>query len=282
MNLAEYDAHRRTVRTPSGDISYYDAGTGRTALFIHGVGTNGHLWRNVVGELSERRCVVPDLPLHGRTKARDGDFTIGSLATAIEEFCDALELTDIDLVANDTGGAVAQIVAARRPERLATFTLTNCDTIGNTPPEAFKSTIRLARSGALSILAPRLYKNTKRAALTFYGNVYEDVDAVPEDVIRSYLEPIAATRTAARRFGKLLASLNDDDLRAAEPALRELKVPTLIVWATADVFFAPEWAQRLRDTIPGTTDLIEIEGARLFFPEERPTDLVPHLRHHWK
>ena len=48
-----------------------------------------------------------------------------------------------------------------------------------------------------------------------------------------------------------------------------------------DAFFDVSWAYRLGDTIPGTTRVVTVEGARLFFPDERPMDLVPHLEQHW-
>jgi pimeloyl-ACP methyl ester carboxylesterase len=58
-------------------------------------------------------------------------------------------------------------------------------------------------------------------------------------------------------------------------------VPALVVWGTGDTFFDVAWAYWLRDTIPGTTRVVTVDGARLFFPEERPEDPVPHLRQHW-
>jgi pimeloyl-ACP methyl ester carboxylesterase len=79
----------------------------------------------------------------------------------------------------------------------------------------------------------------------------------------------------------LLTSLHARDLLAIEPALARLQVPTLIVWGTSDVFFRRKWAYWLRDTIPGATDVVEIDGARLFFPDERATELTAALRRHW-
>ncbi|MBO0730814.1 MAG: alpha/beta hydrolase, partial [Acidimicrobiaceae bacterium] len=57
--------------------------------------------------------------------------------------------------------------------------------------------------------------------------------------------------------------------------------PTLIVWGTGDVFFDLKWAYWLRDTIPGAHDVVEVAGAKVFFPHERPQDLAPHLRLFW-
>src|SRR5271165_23184 len=107
MQLQELDAHRHTVTTRSGEISYIDIGTGPTALFVHGISTNAHLWRNVIGELADqRRCIAVDLPLHGHSPVTaEQDLSIAALAAGLDDFCDALGLTGIDLVANDTGGA---------------------------------------------------------------------------------------------------------------------------------------------------------------------------------
>jgi pimeloyl-ACP methyl ester carboxylesterase len=80
----------------------------------------------------------------------------------------------------------------------------------------------------------------------------------------------------------MFASICARDLLAVEAALAELKVPTLIVWGTGDRFFHPKWAYWLRDTIPGATEVVELEGARLFFPDERAGELTACLRRHWQ
>jgi pimeloyl-ACP methyl ester carboxylesterase len=290
VQLTEFDAHRHSITTRSGEISYIDvgpAGTGPVALFVHGIATNARLWRNVIGALSgqrpdHRRCIAPDLPLHGHSPVTtDQDLSVAALAEGLEDFCDALGLTSIHLVANDTGGAIAQIFAARHPERLATLTFTNCDTAGNLPPEEFKPTVELARAGNLAPTAVALFADLDAAAKVAFGNSYEHLDRVDPAVIRSYLEPCFGSLERAREFERMLAAMDDADLVAVTPQLRELTVPTLIVWGTGDAFFDVSWAYRLRDTIPGTTRVVTVDGARLFFPDERPMDLVPHLEQHW-
>jgi pimeloyl-ACP methyl ester carboxylesterase len=295
MQLTELEAHRHSIATRSGEISYIDIGTGPVALFVHGIATNAYLWRNVIGALTtprptqrpiqrpiQRRCIAVDLPLHGRSPVTAGqDLSVAALAAGLEDFCDALGLTGIDLVANDTGGAIAQIFAARHPQRLATLTLTDCDTAGNLPPEEFKPTVELARAGNLAPTAVALFADLDAAAKVAFGAGYEHLDRVDPAVIRSYLEPCFATLERAREFERLLTALDEADLAAVTPQLRKLTVPTLLVWGTGDAFFDVSWAYWLRDTIPGTTGVVTVEGARLFFPDERPLDLVPHLEQHW-
>jgi len=283
VNLQTFDALRRTVETRSGPVSYVDVGVGPISLFVHGVGMNSFLWRNVIAGLGdERRCIALDLPLHGHTPARpDQDFSLPGLATVVEDFCDALDLHDIDLVGNDTGGAVCQVFAARFSHRLQSMVLTNCDTHDNLPPEEFQPTVDLAARGELAPTAVQLADTPELAREVVFASTYEHPERLSDDEVRAFLVPVVGTTEVGKQFERLLVSLRAEDLLAAEPALHRLSVPTLIVWGTADTFFELSWAYWLRDNIAGATGVVEIPGARLFFPDERAADLLPHLRHHW-
>ena len=282
--MERLDKHRSQVQTRSGPASYVDTGgPGRPALFVHGVGSSSYLWRHVIDQLDgQRRCVAFDLPLHGRTPAAAGqDFSLPGLARFLADGCEALELTDIDVVANDTGGAITQVFAAGHPERLHTLTLTNCEAHDNVPPKMLLPAVLLARMGLLAPLATRLARDIPRARKRLFGSVYQDIASLPEDIARAWLEPLAGTGASARQFQRLMTSLHARDLLAVEPALARLQVPTLIVWGTGDRTFRLKWAYWLRDTIPGATEVVEIDGARLFFPDERAGELTAALRQHW-
>jgi pimeloyl-ACP methyl ester carboxylesterase len=283
MTIIELKAHRHTITTPHGPVSCIDVGSGPVALFVHGLGTNALLWRHVIRAFADdRRCVAIDLPLHGRTPAAAGqDFSLSALAEVIEGVCETAGLQSVDLVAHDTGGAVAQVFAARHSRRLRSLCLTNCETHDNVPPEAFKPTADLAASGALAAGAEALLADPEAARALVFGSGYEDVTHLDLELLRSFLDPVLGTPERARQFERFILSLRSDDLLAAEPQLARLTVPTLIVWATQDAFFDLSWAYWLKSLIPGASEVIEIEGGRLFFPEERPADLIDALRKHW-
>ncbi len=281
--LEHLDKHRSQVHTRSGPASYIDTGgPGRAALFVHGIGTSSYLWRHVIDQFDgQRRCVAVDLPLHGQTPAAaDQDFSLPGLARFLADCCDALELTDVDLVANDTGGAISQVFAAGHPDRLHTLTLTNCEAHDNLPPKALLPAVFLARMGLFARIAPWLNRDIRRAR-RMAGSGYQDAANLPDDIVRAWQEPLLGCRESARQYQRLLTSLHARDLLAVEPALTRLRVPTLIVWGTGDMFFRPKWAYWLRDTIPGATDVVEIKGARLFFPDERAAEFTAALRRHW-
>jgi pimeloyl-ACP methyl ester carboxylesterase len=283
--MERFDKHRSQVRTQSGPVSYIDTGgPGRVALFVHGLATSSYLWRHVIDLLDgERRCVAADLPLHGQTPAAaDQDFSLPGFADFVADFCDALGLTDVDLVGNDTGGAICQALAAGHPGRLHTLTLTNCEAHNNLPPKVLLPAALLARTGLTARIMPRLLlRDISKGRKRMYGTGYQDVTNLPVDVARAWLEPLFGTAESARQNDRILPSLHARDLLAIEPALARLQVPTLIVWGTGDRFFPRKWAYWLRDTIPGAGEVVEIDGARLFFPDERAAEFTAALRRHW-
>jgi pimeloyl-ACP methyl ester carboxylesterase len=282
MSPAGFDDHRRSVALPSADLSYVDIGDGPPALFVHGIATNAHVWADLIFELADvRRCIAIDLPLHGDSPARpEQAMTIGGFADVVAEFCEHIVPAPVDLVAHDTGGAISQVLAAGHPELLRTLTLTNCETQDNVPPAAMAATVELARTGQLASVAPAIIADPA-ASRALYTPGYQDPDFLSDERVRCFLEPLIGTPHSAQRFQELIAALGPAELLASEPALRDLDVPTLILWGSEDQFFALKWAYWLQGTIPGAREVIEVADAKLFFAHERAAELAPHIRRHW-
>ncbi|HEX3513447.1 MAG TPA: alpha/beta hydrolase [Trebonia sp.] len=281
MDVTTFTAHRRSLDTPAGEIAYTELGAGPVALFVHGLGTNGVLWRHVIENLRDTsRCIAIDLPLHGGTPGRD-DLSVTALAQVVADLCDGLGLAQVDLVGNDTGGAIAQIFAARHPDRIRSFTLTNCDCEGNFPPAEFVPVVELAQQGMLAAGLAAIAADPAAWPASPLGAGFEHPELVPEDVWRSYVAVLGDTTERARDFERMVAALVPAEMDAVSQPLRALDAPTLLVWGTGDATFGVKWAYHLRDLIPGAREVVEVDGAKIFFPEERPDDLIPHLRRHW-
>lgn len=287
MNLDEFNAHRKQVETGFGAFAYAEVGEGPPAVFVHGVFVSGYMWRHVMDALrGERRCIAYNLPGHGGSRvAPDQDLSLPAQAEMLEAFCEALGLSDIDLVANDTGGAVAQIFAVRRPDLLRTLTLTNCEVHEVVPsPDPLPNLIvGMAERGELAPLLASQGRDPEFAQGDLgLGVGFEHPERLTAEDISGYLEPHFSSVENAREIERTLLSLAPEHLMAIEPELRGFEVPTLIVWGTGDRFFELRWAHWLRDTIPGAGEVVEIEGGKLFWPGERAAELVPHLRKHWE
>jgi len=276
-------AHR-SVPTASGRIGYVEEGAGPVALFVHGVLLNGHLWRHQLKHLSDiRRCIAVDLLAHGETEiAPDQDVSVTANARMLGEFLDALGIGQVDLVGNDSGGGIAQIFAASRPERVRSLTLTDCDAHDNWPPEAFKPFLAMAAAGGLrgTLDAMLSDKGVYRSPQAL-GPAYEHPESLADESIEAYLRPLVRTEQRTRDLQRFLAAFDNRHTTAVEARLKTLKAPTLIVWGTDDVYFDVKWSRWLADTIPGTTRRVELQGARIFFPEERWEELNQELRAHW-
>lgn len=219
MNLERFDQLRATISTSAGEIAYVDAGEGPTAVFLHGVFTSSYLWRNVITELAdERRCIALDLPCHGRTRIKpDHGLALPDQAEVLTLFCDILDLDAIDLVANDTGGAIAQVFAVNHPGRLSTLVLTNCDVHEELPPKAFRPTVEAASKGQLAPAIMRMAKDPGaiRSAL---ARCYEHAELLPDEVVLEYFVPFS-THEGARELERAMTSLKAADLIAIEPQL---------------------------------------------------------------
>lgn len=274
-----------TVTTPAGDVAYVEVGEGPPALFVHGVFVNSGLWREVMPELADRRrCIAVDLPAHGRTPApTTADHRLGAMAEWLDGACDALGLDAVDLVGNDTGGALCQVFAARYPQRMRSLVLTNCDTQGTFPPEAFAGAVELARQGQLVPVLRAVLDDIDIARTPAgLGAAFERPESITEDTVQRYLGPLFEDEARVRAVEGYVANMDATDLRAAEAGLRALDVPALLVWGTGDVFFDVKWAYWLRELLPGAETVVEVPGGALFFPDERPAELVEPLRRFWR
>jgi pimeloyl-ACP methyl ester carboxylesterase len=272
-----------SVETSSGRISYASAGTGPVALFVHGVVLNKHLWRHQLADLSDiRRCIAVDLLAHGDTDiVPDQDVSVTANAKMLKDVLDVMKTNQVDLVGNDSGGGIAQIFAALNPDRVRTLTLTNCDTHDNWPPEAFKPFVDMVKAGGLrDTLNAMLADKTIFRSPGALGPAYERPETVTDEDIETYLRPLVRSEQRTCALQRFVEAFDNKHTRVIEPQLRELQAPTLIVWGTDDVYFPVKWAHWLAETIPAAKQPVALEGARIFFPEERADEFNRLLRGH--
>ena len=284
MNNKQGTSTVRHVETPSGRISYVEAGSGPVALFVHGVLLNKHLWRHQLAGLSDiRRCIAIDLLAHGDTEiAPEQDVSVTANAKMLKEVLDALQLDQVDVVGNDSGGGIAQIFAALNPERVRSLTLTNCDTHDNWPPEAFKPFVEMVAGGGLSkTLNAMLSDKSIYRSPGALGSAYEHPETATDEDIEIYLRPHLRSEQRTRDLARFVGAFDHKHTLAIEPQLRKLQSPTLIVWGTDDVYFPVKWAHWLAEAIPGAKPPVELAGARIFFPEERAEAFNKLVRAHW-
>jgi len=284
MDISTFSENYKIIESTRGPLAYVDVGEGPVVLFVHGVSVNSALWRHVIGHIQDRyRCIAVDLPLHGQSPSRsDHDYSLSTLASELNGLLDALKIQNVHLVGNDSGGAVSQVFAAKHGSKLQSLLLTNCDTRGNIPPPIFNRTVSLAREGKMAKSAIRWTGDLSLARSKFnIGAGYQDADYLTDEAIWHYLKPVMGNLEVAKEFEFFLGSaLREDDLLDAEPKLKNLDVPTSIVWARNDSFFECKWADWLSNLIPTAQQPVFVDSAGLYFVDEFPEMFTPHLLTH--
>jgi pimeloyl-ACP methyl ester carboxylesterase len=277
MTVAEFHASRRFIETRFGRIACVERGSGPVALFLHGLPLNGFEWRGAMARLAPwRRCLAPDFLGLGYTQTPpDQDLAPSTQADMLAVVLDALSIDAVDVVANDSGGAVAQLLAARYPARVRTLLLTNCDVHTNSPPQSLAEAMEAARKGLLAdVLARHLEdKAYARSPDGIFGQCYANPEHLTDEAIECYLTPLLSSAARRAQLHGYMVAFEPNPLPAIEPLLKRCVAPVRIVWGTADVHFDAGWADWLDRMFPGSRGVRRVRGAKLFFPEEMP-DLI--------
>jgi pimeloyl-ACP methyl ester carboxylesterase len=268
------------VRVDGLDIAYTDAGAGPIVLFVHGVYVTGAVWNDVVAQLGGGfRCIAPTWPLGGHSTSTDGaDLGAESAARRIVHFMEALELTDVTVVANDTGGGLV-LASLGDPTldtaRITRLVLTNCDSYEHFPPGSFAQIVKLCR------LSPAAGGAILRLLATGPGQRFF-LKAVSKRPLgaqrqREVFGAFATSGAARRDAVAVTASLDPALTLRAAPAIEAFDRPVILTWGTEDPLFPLDHARRLRDAFPHAT-LIEIADCAAFVMLDAPQQLAAAIR----
>ncbi len=271
MGISTSLGRAHEVDLPGGRIRYHDTGAGAPVVFVHGLLVNSDLWRKVVPDIAAAgyRCLSPDLPLGSHEiPVPAADLTPTGVADMIADLLERLDLTDVTVVANDTGGAITQLLLTRRAERIGRVVLTSCDAYEAFFPPAFAALPVLARvPGSLRPLTELMRIRALHRLPIAFGWVTKR--PVPPEIADSYLLPSrnsAAIRKDLRRFLKTVHRRYTLDAATRFPSVQ---VPVLIVWAREDKIFPVAFAERLSADLPNAT-LKFIDDSYAFLSEDQP------------
>jgi pimeloyl-ACP methyl ester carboxylesterase len=270
------------IELSAGTVEYRDTGgDGPVVVLLHGLLMDATLWDAVIADLSiDHRCVAPTLPLgaHRRSVHADADLSLPGIARLVAEFLDRLDLNDVTLVGNDTGGAVAQLVIADDAARVGQVVLASCEAFDNIPPGLTGRT--LALTGRLS---PRMFglfmqqmrlRPIRRLPIAF-GWLTKRGDATTARWVRPVMEQPAIRRDAVR----LLRSVMSDARVLIDVARRlpRFARPALVVWASRDRVMPLDHGRRLADLLPQGR-LIEVDDSYTLIPLDQPVRFAQIIR----
>ncbi|HEV7482823.1 MAG TPA: alpha/beta hydrolase [Solirubrobacterales bacterium] len=269
-------SERKEIDLPAGRIRYREAGSGKPIVFVHGYLVDGRLWGGVVDRLSDRfRCLAPDWPIGAQQIAMkpDADLTPPGVAATIASFLEALDLEDVTIVGNDSGGAMSQILVTRHPERVGRLVLTNCDTYENFPPGIFKAMPPLAKlPGGMTLLSlPFRSGAIARAAFKPFTR-----KPIPAELVASWMAPGLNDPGVRHDLKKVTVDMHKRYTLAAAEKLRGSQLPILFTWAPGDKLFPISGAERLAGEA-GNARVVEIADAGTFVALDQPQRLSEEI-----
>jgi len=279
MNTSQPLGSPQHIVLPQGTIRYYEQGSGPTLLFVHGVFASSTLWRDVVPSLAPHfRCIVPELPLgaHSIPLPPTAACTPPFVAQLVADIMVTLDLHDVVLVGNNTGGAICQLVVANYPERISRLVLTNCDAF----EQFFPWLIQPLHTGA-ALLGTRFtaalarilrWRSAQRLLLAVVSN-----RPASNELLAAYFSSFLTDKGVRRDIARFLASVSNRYTLAAAATFAHFHRLVLIVWGKDDLFFSGSLARRLQQAFPQAS-LKWVAGSRAFVPQDQPHVLAQHIK----
>lgn len=268
------------VELQQGTVRYRERGEGEPVVFAHGLLMNGDLWRNVVPTLAEAgyRCITPDLPLGSHLPAMTpaADLSTPALASLLGDFIDSVGAGGGALVANDTGGALSQVLVTTRPDVVGRLALTSCDAFDIYPPHPFKA-FRLVAGyvpGAPYVLTQLTRLRPLQRTPAAFGWVAKR--PIEPAIVESYTSPARESAAVRRDVVKILRGINARYTEAAAERLPDFGKPAIVIWAAEDKLFPTAYGRRLANRL--SAEYVEIPDSYTFIAEDQPGALEDALR----
>jgi pimeloyl-ACP methyl ester carboxylesterase len=229
---------------------------------------------------NDLHAYAPDLMGLGDTDVDPaGRFDMEAQAEMLLELMTALGHERFGLVCHDQGGAAAQLLVARHPERVTCFGITDCVCYDNWPVPVIRRLQRLHQlpfAEALSATGLFHLLEQRTPLGSFRKGVYHP-ERFSDDAIGEYLRPLRQGARSRRRFVRFVLAGHPQYSLAAVEGLKQYHRPTLVVWAADDRYLSPSWGRKLYEDIPGAERFELVPFCGHFWQEEKPAEFVSHL-----
>jgi pimeloyl-ACP methyl ester carboxylesterase len=272
----------KQIELSAGTIEYSDTGGDRPVLvLLHGLMMDASLWDGPMADLSaDHRCVAPTLPLgaHRHAMRAGADLSLPGIARLVAEFLDRLDLQDVTLVGNDTGGALVQLLMCHRDARVGRVVLASCDAFDNFPPGLTGKTLVLTGK-----LPPAMFglfmKQMRLRAVRRLPIAFGWLTIRGDAATARWMKPVLTQPEIRRDAVRVLRAAAKEPklLREAAGCLPGFNRPALVVWASEDRVMPPEHGQRLAKLLPHG-QLAEIEDSYTLIPLDQPARLAQVVR----
>ena len=274
MNVMN-DTPDRIVDAGHEKLAYWRLGKGPDVVMVHGWPLDSRTFRNIAPALAERFTVhLFDLPgIRSSTQNQTASFD--GHTRALRAAIDTLGLDSYALVAHDSGGVFARMLAASDHPRVRGLVLEGSEIPGHRPP-LFETYVKLSRlPGFDTILLTVLKSSTMRRSRFGFGGCFTEPGYVDGEFYDLFLAPMLSDRRKGEGHLALMRAVDFDEVDRLRDLHGSIRAPVLCVWGTDDPFFPIEKARAMLPQFVNAS-LVEIPGAKLFAHEDHPKAFLQH------
>jgi pimeloyl-ACP methyl ester carboxylesterase len=271
-----------TVDLPQGKLAYRFAGPATSdhppVVLVHGLLVDARLWEPVADRLASEgiRSYAPTLPLgaHQWPMNAEADLSPQGIAQLMLAFIRALDLSDVTIVGNDTGGAICQVMLGTDTSRISAAVLTNCDAFGTFPPMAFAPLFRALRHpGLVACIEPALRSAGMRHSPLAYGLLASG--PLDPGLTRDWTRPLAS-KAIRRDLAKFARQVHPRVLLDAASRFGQFTGPVRVLWGEDDPYFPLKLGRQLSEAFPNGT-LTTVPAGRTFLPLDHPDQVASEI-----
>lgn len=254
---------KKTAAVSAGDVAYADEGDGDPILFLHGIPSSSHLFRNVAPILApSARVIVPDLLGYGDSaKPEDADLSVLAQTGYLRELLDGLGIDRCAVVGHDLGTGIAQLLLL--DGRVETAVLTDGITFDGWPVHAVQMLRDMPEDQWTEDVAENVIRTSFQAGMS--------KRELPESDMEEYIRPWREDPSA---LGRAFRAVDGEGLAGTQEELAKVEVPVFVLWGEEDPFQGPENAERLGEVIP-TATIALLPGVSHFLTEDAPEAVGP-------
>jgi pimeloyl-ACP methyl ester carboxylesterase len=272
----------KQIELSAGTIEYRDTGgDGPALVLLHGLMMDASLWDGPIADLAaDHRCIAPTLPLgaHRHAMNAGADLSLPGIARLAAELIDRLDLRDVTLVGNDTGGALVQLLMSDGAAVVDRVVLVSCEAFGNFPPGLTGRALMLTGKlppAMFGLFMQQMRLRAVRRLPVAFGWLTRRGDAATA----RWMKPVMTQPEIRRDAVRMLRTAAADTgllLKAAE-SFPGFDRPALVVWASGDRVMPAEHGRRLAEVLPQGR-LVEVADSYTLIPLDQPAKLAQVIR----
>lgn len=279
MKQEDYFKQLQTAPIDRG-LQYWENGSGQPVLFLHGALSNGYTYRKILTELSQSfHCLALHLPLGGHQLplSKDVELSPSGIAALIQAFLHFKAIQQVTIIANDTGGAYAQVFTALHPEMVSSLVLSNCEVMDVFPPQKFAYLKCAVRIPGFTFLMAKLFSiNSWLTHPAVMGSL--SLTLTREELASGYIHSFVKNAGIRKNFADVCRHWHPKHTLEAANLLQDFDKPVLVLWGDQDNgLFPRQQMEKLLQVFPHAK-WQTIFNAKTYIQEDAPEQVIAAIQ----